>query len=105
MVEAGGLVVTVPTWWEFLILALAVIYAFYLVSESVVLERPRDWVLNRLDDDKWEAFIVCPWCVGFWLALAAWGAFLVDRTWAVGLAVPLALAAVNGLVHGLRETT
>lgn len=91
---------TWPTWFEAGALALSGYYVFYLLSESVLLERPREWVLTRLDSDAAEAFVVCPWCLGFWVALAEWGAWLAFGEWAVVAVVPFALACAIGLLHG-----
>lgn len=42
--------------------------------------------------------IRCPWCVGFWLSLLIWAAWLLAGAWTVGLAVPWALSAAVGIV-------
>ena len=100
-----------PDWWQFLILALAVFRVYRLIAEDTILERPRRWAL-RLDANwkkegdytgeryrsEWALFITCPWCLGFWLSLLAWAAYLISPKWAVGLAVPLAISAVVALV-------
>lgn len=99
----------VPGPWAFALAALAVHFAFYLLSESRLLERPREWLLERLDSEEAELFVVCPWCLGFWLSVAAWAAWLAlphggtDQGWALGLAVPLALACSVALIATVRE--
>lgn len=54
--------------------------------------------LAHEDDDVPElaAFIVCPWCIGMWVAL---GVAVAGRTciWR-GLRVPLALSSITGLL-------
>ena len=94
--------------WEFLLMLGAVAYGFYLVSEATLTERPRDWILERLDSDKAEAFVVCPWCVGFWLALIVLAWYTVAEGWLGWFWFPvtwLALAAANGLLHRLTDST
>jgi hypothetical protein len=90
---------TLPSPLEAAILALAVHYCFYLVSEAALTEKPRNWILTRLDSDEAEDFVECPWCVGMWLGLAATGAWILFGDYAALAALPLALAAVNGLLH------
>jgi hypothetical protein len=99
----------VPGPWAFALAALAVHLAFYLLSESVLLERPREWLLDRIDSEELEAFVVCPWCLGFWLSLAGWAAWLAfphggtDQGWPLGLAVPLALACSVAMIATVRD--
>jgi hypothetical protein len=42
--------------------------------------------------------IRCPWCIGFWISLAVWAAWLVVPSVVVGLSVPLAFSATTGLI-------
>ena len=99
----------VPGPWQFAIAVMAVHFAFYLLSESVLLQRPRDWLLHRLDSDEAQAFVECPWCLGWWLSLAAWTSWLVfphggtDMGWAVGIAVPFAMACSVAMVATVRD--
>lgn len=63
-----------------------------------MLDRPRDWALDKLDrfGDTPNEFITCPWCLGFWTALAWWAAWLAWPHAAVLVAVPFALSAAVG---------
>lgn len=93
------------TWWEFTLLALAAFRTFKLLAFDVVLDRPRDWLVGR---NTWEAkehyrgklddWIHCPWCFGFWISLAWWGAWQAWPHGTIIVAVPLALNAVMALV-------
>ena len=76
---------------QFTILALAAYRTFQLVSDDTILDRPRAWLCKRLPE-KFEIFIECPWCAGFWISLAWAGAFWADER-AVWVAVPFAISA------------
>lgn len=102
-----------PGWWQFLLLSLAVFRVYRLIAEDTILDRPRRWLL-RLGDwqdgdgednipaeyrDKWGLFITCPWCLGFWLSVVTWVAWLLFPTETVWLAVPWALSAAVALIN------
>jgi hypothetical protein len=88
----------IPDVWEFALLALAAFRVWKLVGDDAVLDRPRDWALARLEERAgWlDYFITCPWCAGFWIALAWWLAWLALPYAAVVAAVPFALSAAVG---------
>jgi len=99
-------VADVPSWWEFLLLGVAAWRIFRLLAEDEILNRPRRWVLN-LDPDwnegedpnddyrfEWGTFLTCPYCAGFWISLAWWGAWLIWPHATLLVAVPLAINAV-----------
>lgn len=54
----------------------------------------------RTDDDapKLAAFVVCPWCVGLWVALGVVAARKILPTAWSALARALALSAVTGIL-------
>lgn len=98
---------TVPDWWETLILALAAWRVFHLLAFDDLLDRPRRYV-TRLDR-RWKRegdatglayreglgnFIQCPFCLGFWVALAMWGAWQLWPHATLVAATPLMLSAV-----------
>lgn len=83
---------SVPEPWEAALLALAAWRTFQLIALDEILETPRDWLLQRLSE-KWELFIACPYCAGFWIALAWWGAWQWQEHWALVVATPWALSA------------
>ncbi len=95
----------IPSPWEFALLALAAFRVWKLIGDDAVLDRPRDRFLLWLEgkaDDHWRSvasvdyFITCPWCAGFWIALAWWGAWLVWPYGGIVASVPFALSAVVG---------
>jgi hypothetical protein len=91
----------VPDWWSFAIMALAVFRVYRLIAEDDILDRPRDWLLDKLEEERLEKLdklITCPWCLGWWLSVALWLFWLAAPAWAVGLSLPWALSAAVGLI-------
>lgn len=74
------------------LLALAAWRVFQLIAEDEILNRPRRYVTARLDA-KWQLFIECPYCAGFWIAVAWWVAFQIWEFGTLVVAVPFALSA------------
>ena len=83
---------SVPDWWEAVLLALAAWRVFQLIADDEILNGPRRYVTGKLDE-KWELFIECPYCAGFWIALAWWAAWQINEEWTLIVAVPWALSA------------
>ena len=83
---------SVPDWWEAVLLALAAWRVFQLIAEDEILNGPRRYVTGKLDE-KWELFIECPYCAGFWIAVIWWIAWQVNEKWTLIVAVPWALSA------------
>ena len=82
----------IPDWWTAVLLALAAWRVFQLIAEDEILNGPRRYVTGKLDE-KWELFIECPYCAGFWIAFAWWGAWQINEEWTLIVAVPFALSA------------
>lgn len=104
---------TVPNWWEFLLLAGASWRIFQLLAHDEILDRPRRWVLNLRPEWKKTGdpvepeyrlrlalFMVCPYCFGFWIAVAVWLCWQISAHWTDVLATPFALSAA--LVAGAK---
>lgn len=90
-----------PTPYELALLALAAARTWKLLADDEILDRPRNWLLDRLDsgdDTKWEYFVTCPWCAGAWVSVGWYLAFLLAPT---GTLLVAALAAISALVGGL----
>ena len=96
----------VPDWWEFTLLALAAWRVFHLIGHDDILDKPRRYVTRLRADwekegdptgkdyrEKLGAFLECPYCLGFWIALIWWVAWLIFPTETVWLAVPWAISA------------
>jgi len=104
--------------WAFVLIAVASYRVWRLLAEDTILDRPRRWAL-RLGSwregqpapegyrAKVGEFVACPWCMGFWIALAWWGAWQLWPEGAVVPAVPFALSAAvafcNAVVGALTE--
>jgi hypothetical protein len=94
--------VSVPDPWSFVLLALAGWRVWKLIGDDVALDRPRYWVRNRLKPAArglyWYEFLACPHCLGFWVGVAWWAAWLIFPTGTLIVAVPFAIGAVIGLL-------
>ena len=95
---------SVPSLWAFVLLALASYRTWKLLADDEILDRPRRWALCLEDWEEgkpvpehyrlgWGAWLACPWCAGFWIALGWWAAWLAWDD-VLALAVPFALSAV-----------
>ena len=82
---------SVPDWWEAVLLALAAWRTFQLIAEDDILDRPRRYVTDRVSE-KWELFIECPYCAGFWIALAWWAVWQIEDEWTLIVATPFVLS-------------
>lgn len=101
----------VPGIWEAVLLSAFAYRLWRLLAEDVILEHPRRWLV-RLDRD-WEEglalpdgyrfglaeFINCPWCLGFWLSVLVWLAWLVEPTGTLVVAVPFAISVAVGVIR------
>lgn len=104
----------IPEPYEFGLLVLIAGRLWKLLADDEVLDRPRNWVLDRLDaeDTRWELFLTCPWCAGFWLSGVTYVTWLwalgdpqlVARAVVVGVGVWFAINALVGL-YGLTVKT
>jgi len=93
--------VSIPSVWEFALGALAVFRIYRLIAEDEIAQRPRDWAADWIEDHldrDLTVLITCPWCLGTYLTLAAWGFWLLAPTAATFLAAPLAFMAIVALI-------
>lgn len=79
-------------------MGLAAWRVWHLIAKDDITERPRVWALERLDD-KWDDFIECPFCAGFWISLGWVGAYVLWPEGAVWAALPFALNSVVVVVN------
>ena len=96
---------SIPNWYETLLLGLAAYRVWRLLAEDVILDRPRAWVVGLSD---WTAgqrtpasyreglaeFITCPACAGFWCSLGWFGVFQLWEHGTVVAAVPFAISTI-----------
>jgi hypothetical protein len=98
--------VSFPNWWETTVLALAAWRLFHLIAFDDVLDRPRRYVtrLNKTWKNEGDAtgeryreklagFLTCSFCMGWWIALVWWAAWLIWPHGTLVAAVPFALSA------------
>lgn len=84
-----------------MLLALAAWRTWVLLSRDDILNGPRD----RIGSEKRApilTFVECPYCLGFWIALAWWGAF---ELWPHGTSIAASAVAVTALVPLLEKLT
>jgi len=108
----------VPAVYELVLLALASYRLWRLLAEDDILDRPRRALLRlgswQEGEDapvgyraKLGEFLACPWCAGWWIALAWWGAWLLEPDWTLVAAVPFVLSALvafaNATMGALTE--
>lgn len=82
----------VPEWWEAAILALAAWRSFQLLAVDDILEAPRRYVTAHISE-YWEDFLTCPYCAGFWIAIAWWVAWQIWPVGSLAAATPFMLSA------------
>lgn len=105
----------VPDVWETVLLVAAVYRVWRLMSYDMVTDGLRDWLFQRdkvpvpgtrgeeYDDvvgrGYWAlVFVQCPWCLGFWLTIVAWLAWLAWPHAVIVAAVPFAISTGVGLI-------
>jgi len=97
--------VSVPNWYELALLSLAAWRAFQLLAHDDILDRPRRYVtrlprrwtkgspIPKAYRENLVDFLECPYCFGFWIALAWFVAWELWPHGALVLSVPFALSA------------
>jgi uncharacterized protein DUF1360 len=98
---------SVPDWWAFLLLGLAAWSTFELLAFDTILEGPRRRLLrlgrewekagDPVPDNyrlSWAIFLSCPYCAGFWIAVAWLAAWEIDHKWTLIVAAFMALRAL-----------
>lgn len=97
-----------PNWYGLVLLGLAAFRTWKLLGDDVILDAPRKWfvygfrkVRGNGSAEHVSDFLSCPWCLGFWCALAWWGAFELWPHGTTIAAVPFAIASIVGLLGGL----
>lgn len=104
----------IPNWWEAALLGGAAFRTWRLAAKDLITDPLRrkflrlgnDW--QEEGDDVpdnyrvwWGEMFRCPWCLGFWIVIIAWVAWLIFPTETLWVSVPLFLSAGVGLVAKL----
>ena len=98
---------SIPNWYETLLLGLAAYRVWRLLAEDVILDRPRAWLVGLSD---WTAgqrtpasyreglaeFLTCPWCAGAWISIGWWLLWQWQPHFALVVSVPFAISVVVG---------
>ena len=86
----------VPNWYALILLALAAYRVFRLLAHDTVLDPVRHRLVRA--ESKQEEFLQCPFCLGFWISIAWWFAWIFSAHWTLVVAAPFAISAVVALV-------
>jgi Protein of unknown function (DUF1360) len=99
--------VSVPGWYQLILLGLAAYRIFRLLGVDTITDRPRLWLVglprgwqegDPIPDSYREElalFLQCPWCAGFWISALWWAAWLV---WPHATLVAAGLFAISAIV-------
>ena len=104
----------IPNWYELALLGLAAFRTWKLVGDDTILDWPRDRSLELAfkiggpkAKDYWETLLECPWCAGFWISFAWWGAWWAWPHTTLLVAVPFVISAIVGFLgtifHALAD--
>lgn len=100
----------VPDWYAILLLAFAAFRVWKLIGEDTILDWPRARVIEfafhrggTKAKDYVETLLECPWCAGFWVSLAWWGAWEAWPHTTLIVAAPFVVSALVGLVAHFWE--
>lgn len=105
---------TVPDWWAAALLGMASFRVYRLIAKDTLLDAPRRWLVGL---GKWGQgkpvpssyreglveFLLCAWCLGFWITLAWWGAWQAWPHGTLVAAAPFAISAGVGLIAQLDK--
>jgi len=94
---------SIPNWYETLLLALAAYRVWRILAEDTILDSPRSrlvglsgWKAGQptpLTYRAWLAeFVTCSSCFGFWISVVWWSAYQAWPHGTVVVAVPFAIS-------------
>lgn len=84
---------TIPGWYELVLLALAAYRTWKLLAEDTILDGPRRYVTGTARE-----LLECPWCLGFWISWAWWCAWIAWPNGTLIVSVPFALSVLVGVL-------
>jgi hypothetical protein len=103
----------IPDWWTLILLGLAAYRIYRLIAMDTLLDIPRAWLVGLPRNwregmalpqgyrSRIAEFLVCPWCLGFWVSLGWWAAWQQWPREALIVAAPFALSTAVGLIAQL----
>jgi uncharacterized protein DUF1360 len=83
---------TIPDWWEATLLALAAWRVFQLIAHDDLFNPVWSRFPDKVRKGKIGDFISCPYCFGFWIAIAWWAAW---QAWEHGTLVVASVFALS----------
>src|SRR5262245_29129446 len=87
----------VPDPYALALLALALFRLIKFVGDDSILDRPRDWVADRLGP-KFDELVTCPWCLGPYLGAPLWAAWVLWPAPTLAISSFLAFLAIAALI-------
>lgn len=88
----------VPGWWPMVLLVLAAFRVTRLIGWDDITEPWRQRLVKKHPKGWRPKLITCPWCIGWWVGLAWWAAWLIENKWTLVAATPWAISAGVGLI-------
>lgn len=104
-----------PEPFELFLLVAASFRLWRLLAEDDILDMPRRWLLRLPQTwkngdtippgyrEKLATFLVCPWCLGFWVSLGFYLSWTWQSEWTLYVAVVGAISAAVGLIRGVLD--
>jgi hypothetical protein len=93
-------------WITLVVIAGATARLTRLVTTDKIFERPRDWILDRVDPHGFITYLLgCPWCVSIYVgaAMAPIGTYLGEEPYVTIPAVALTLSYITGCLETLSK--
>ncbi len=88
--------------WQFALVALAAWRTFHLLAYDTILNVwRRDYFFDN--HPAIESFVQCPFCLGFWVALAWVAAFWLEPHWTLIVAIPFAVSAAVAMLQLIAD--
>jgi hypothetical protein len=85
--------VRIPSWLDLTLLGLAAYRTWKLAGEDTITVPLRSRLAAPIQE-----FLGCPWCSGFWIALAWWSAWQIWPHGTLVAAGAMALSALVGII-------
>jgi len=96
----------IPSPFAFVLLSLAAYRVWRLCAVDDITAPVRDRLTGRVYASEQpgryrlglDKFVGCPWCAGFWVAVAVWAVWSWQPHWTLAAAAPFAVSAMVGLI-------
>ena len=102
------------SWWTLALLGMAAFRVYRLIAMDTLLDTIRarfvglhGWREGQIVPKTYRQgaaeFLICPWCLGFWVALAWWGAWQIWPHGTLIVAAPLAISTIVGFLGQINK--